>query len=250
MQGTYDYSIYSGCENSIAKDRLPINYTGGVIFLIANKIVVADASSRIGNPKLSGVQYCRGASDSIPDHSGTIFGGSSIFIACNTFTGFNPAVISKYKSGDNGQGVGRAYIAMGNLQANMLADEGLYALDSIKYPSRLNTAANVKNFGKGSAGNTYQRNYYSGVRSISADGKTFTLNSSIGSVGGLVMIHQLQRSAGQDVNSGKFTLARITAKSSNVITVDTAFPIDLDNYYGQMITLSEHEDLEQVFIND
>lgn len=264
QNGTLDSDLHAGAENSITKDRLLLNVGDGALFLIA-KNIVTQPETRLGTyynaakyaeihnfpAENSGVQYCRGASDSKATHDGDIVGGSSMLIVCNNWTGFNPKVISKYFISDvygvpscsKPKGLARCYIACGNLTSKLLADEGLYALDAIRSTTRISTACNINNFGYGTGGDSYVRNYYSGIRNISSDGKTFTLRSSIGTVGGLVMIHQLQKETGEDVDSGKFTLARITAKDNNVITVDTAFPIDLTKYYGQMITLREHGNL-------
>lgn len=252
--GTSDTDPQSGAENSITKDRFLLNVGDGALFLIAKNIVTAP-TTRFGhydNKYYYTPKYCQGSQWGRAGH-----GGSTMLIVCNNWTGFDPKIISKYFSDAtvgtyytltvppvrNPKGLGRCYIACGNLTSTMLADEGLYALDAIRNTTRISTACNINNFGYGTGGDSYVRNYYSGIRNISSDGKTFTLNSSIGTVGGLVMIHQLQRNSGEDVDSGKFTLARITAKDNNVITVDTAFPIDLDKYYGQMITLCEHGNL-------
>ena len=252
--GTSDTDPQSGAENSITKDRFLLNVGDGALFLIAKNIVTVP-TTRFGhydNKYYYAPKYCQGSQWGRAGH-----GGSTMLIVCNNWTGFDPKIISKYFSDAtvgtyytltvppvrNPKGLGRCYIACGNLTPKLLADEGLYALDAIRTPTRLNLHCNINNFGYGTGGDSYVRNYYSGIRSISSDGKTFTLNSSIGTVGGLVMIHQLQKNSGEDVDSGKFTLARITEKDNNVITVDTAFPIDLDKYYGQMITLCEHGNL-------
>lgn len=246
--GTYDTMLYSGCENSITKDRLLLNYGDGIIFLIAKNIVVNDNTSRIGNPNLSGEQYQRGATYSTASTTGSHAGGSTIFIACNNFTGFDPAIISKCKSGSVGQGLGRAYIATGGLIGSILADEGLYALDSVQNSKRLNSALNVRNFGRGEGGdgtNTSSLLATYSVSAVSSDKKTFTCSGISTVIGRLVLVHQLQKTAGANLNSGKFYLARIESynSSAKTMTLDFACDVDPANYYVQIIPLKEFNNL-------
>ena len=105
--GTLDTDLYSGCENSITKDKLLLNCGDGACWILAKNIVTQTAS-RIGNPNSQGVQYCRGATDSKPSHTGSNVGGSSILIACDSWSGFNPANISKYRTNSGGRGLARA----------------------------------------------------------------------------------------------------------------------------------------------
>lgn len=248
QSGSSDTQLYSGCENSICKDCLPINYGDGALFLIAKNIVVSDSSSRIGNPNLTGYQYRRNAIDTSSGYYGNTVGGSSLFIACNNFTGFAPAIISKCTPSTSGKGLGRAYIATGGLIGSILADEGLYALDSVQNSKRLNSALNVKNFGRGEGGNGTNTSSllatYS-VSAVSSDKKTFTCSGISTVIGRLVMVHQLQKTAGANLNSGKFYLARIVSynSSAKTMTLDFACDVDPANYYVQIIPLKEFEDL-------
>lgn len=246
---TLDTALYAGCENSITKDKLLLNVGDGACWILA-KNISTQSTSRIGNPSSSGVQYCRGSSDSKASHSGSNVGGSSILIATNTWTGFSPATISKYRSGATGRGLARAYIATYNLLGTILPDEGLYALDTVRNDKRLTNYCNIRNFGNGSdsvsmrATDTVPINSYAKVTAVSADYKTFTLSSFVtGQVafatGKLVMIHQLQKSSGQDINSGKFILAKIVSISGSNYTVDTAFECDPSSYYVQMLTVPQ-----------
>ena len=249
QNGVLDTALYSGCENSITKDHLYINCGDGACWIIA-KNIVTKTTSRIGNPYSKGVQYCRGASDSKISHSGSNVGGSTIFIATSGWTGFTAANISKYRSGSGGRGLARAYIASRNLHAGMLPDEGLYALDTFSVKSRLMNDCKIKSFGDGSDSGTLNftattpLSSYARVDSVS--GKTFNITKAITGLvdfanSKLVMVHQLQKSSGKDVNSGRFYLARITSISGSTVTLDTASPftIDVDNYYVQMLTVPQ-----------
>lgn len=256
-----DTQLYAGCENSITKDKLLLNCGDGACFIVAKKIVT-QASSRIGNTDIPGVQYCRGSADSKATHSGTIVGGSSILIACSTWPDFKPANIAKYRNpaSEAGRGLARAYIATYNLLSAIRPDEGLYALDAVKNKTRLSNALNIRSFGNGSAGSytetsATQYNSYAKITSVSSDFKTFGV--SVVSTGAfdfanskLVMIHQLQKSSGADVNSGFFTLARITSYNGSSITVDTPFEIDLNKYYGQIILIPEFVNLTPAATNN
>lgn len=246
--GTLDTALYSGCENSITKDRLLLNVGDGAAFIIA-KNISTQSTSRIGNPSIPGVQYCRGSSDSKASHSGSNIGGSTILIAADTWTGFSPANIAKYRSG-SGRGLARAYIALNNLNSAVLPDEGLYALDNISVKGRLSAQCNIKDFGNGSDSvslsnnDSIPMNSYAKVTAVSADYKTFALSSFVDgkitfAVGRLVMIHQLQKSSGQDVNSGRFFLAKITEINGSQYTVDAPFECNPSSYYVQMLTVPQ-----------
>lgn len=260
FDGVWDYDLYAGYENSEAKDYLPINVgigdvvflgqrvekiADGVAFILAKKIVTSNADSRIGNPAKTGVQYCR--VERGKQHSS---GGSNMFIATDNWISFNASIIAKYSDcEDYGRGVPRAYIASRNLHAGMLPDEGLYALDTFSVKDRLTAYCNINSFGDGqdahiTFGNNTVFSSYARVNSF-AD-KTFNITKTITGkvdfdVGKLVMVHQLQKTSGQDVNSGNFYLAKILSISGDNVTLDTAPPFDLNtsNYYVQILTVPQ-----------
>lgn len=247
--GVLDTAVYSGCENSITKDRLLLNVGDGACWILA-KNISTQSTSRIGNPNSKGVQYCRGASDSKISHTGSNVGGSSIFIATGAWSGFSAAVISKYRTRAGGRGLARAYIASNNLHSKMIPDEGLYALDTFSAKGRLPSDCNIKSFGDGqdSGSLTYSEDTilssYARVNSVS--GKLFKITKVYTGLvdfaaGKMVMVHQLQKTSGEDVNSGRFYLAKIMTATGSNITLDTAppFTIDTENYYVQMLTVPQ-----------
>lgn len=260
---TSDSNLYAGCENSITKDHLLLNVGDGACWILAQKIVTS-STARIGNPSLSGVQYCRGATDSINKPDGvTNIGGSTIFIASRQWQGFKPDIIAKYRAGSTGRGLARAYLALRNAYnyADILPDEGLYALDVTHDPNRLKNACNISGFGNGSLGNrTYKTAEVGASNSIAntifnayakvtaASGNTLTISIlDTGyrtqlvdfSVGTLVMLHQARKATANDPNDGKFFLTRITAVSGSTVTLKNSFAIDLNTYYTQLIAIPE-----------
>ena len=160
QNGILDSDPQAGEENLITKDRLLMNLEQGIIFIIAKNIVVTDTSSRIGNSNTSGVQYCRAAADSETKPpvsnsrlmSATNIGGSTIFIACETFEGFAPDLIAKYnvvydetkvaavglptsifadRYVSSYRGLARCYIACQNPPSALIDDGKLYYLDDL-----------------------------------------------------------------------------------------------------------------------
>lgn len=260
INGKLDTDLYSGWENSQTKDRLTLNAYDGAVAIIANKLVIADNSSRIGNPDFSGVAFCRGASDSrnLPTNASNI-GGSTIFIAAGTITNFTPAVIAKYrnKTGTTdaaypAKGLARCYIASNTLLRN---DEGLYAYDCISNPSRLEESMNIKSFGNGSDGSsslTTQLNNYAKVTAIDATRKVLTVTgkTSAGAApfktGALVMFHMNFKTNNKPAYAGKFFLAKILGINGDDITIDTALPAtfanNLDYYACQLVTIPQFSD--------
>lgn len=254
--GTLDTDKYSGWENSATKDRLLLNMGDGAAFIIAKKIVVANDESRIGNPDTTGIQYCRGATDSYNVPSGvTNIGGSTILICAGTFTDFTPKLIAKYRTGTatdgNGAGLARCYIASGTTLRN---DEGLYAYDNISQPSVVTDTLKIKNFGDGSSG-SYNRslailNNYAAVRAFSTNRKTLTVTNmtTSGAVafepGVLVMVHAKNKDSTNTRFAGRFYLAKILGINGNDITLDTSaayntFSNWLGTYYVQIITIPQ-----------
>lgn len=138
-----DSDSRAGEENSLAVERMPLNVGDGACFIFAKNIVVTDPSSRIGNPNLRGVANCRGAADDSNTPNGaTNIGGSNIFIACETFKGFNPAIISKYRSGSAddglGKGLSRAFIHVEKPYLSDVPNDGrLYYLDTPDFNRKL-----------------------------------------------------------------------------------------------------------------
>lgn len=219
--GTLDADKYAGWENSITKDRLLLNVGDGAAFIIAKKIARNNSSSKIGHPYKNGVQFCRGATDSVDLPSEvTNIGGSTILIATSTFQNFGANLIAKYRSSTSavGKGLCRCYIATTSKLRN---DEGLYAYDTIANKSRAATFFNIQSFGDGSAGATVsptkQLNNYA-ILSVDRRYNTarklrVTAITDEGEYkfepGALVMIHITDKGTG-DALSGRFCFAKIT----------------------------------------
>lgn len=267
--GTLDTDKYAGWENSQLKDRFLVNSGNdcgecGACFIVANKVVIADDSSRIGNPNTTGKQFYRGATDSqtynetAPENV-TNIGGATIFLVAGTIENFTPALIAKYRSlteeeisgSDKPEqftrGLARCYIASNTKLRN---DEGLYAYDCISDSSRVSSTLNVRSFGDGSDGtsNNYtgQLNNYLAVTARDSSGKVFTYSSKTSTglalfkVGALVMIYY--RHIQQDTFnfSGEFILAHVLGITDNEITVDTKItPHNLEQYEIQLITIPQ-----------
>ena len=254
--GTLDTDTYSGSENSITKDRLLLNAGDGACFIMAKTINCASGSSRIGNPSTSGVQYCRGASDSpgLPANV-TNLGGSSIAIVTHLFNNFSPNLIAKYRSG-SGRGLARAYLAVLNAHNSPKPDEGLYALDTISRTDRVKSMCNISGFGKGSDGSYSLAadarkcwNSYAAVTAIS--GRVYSISRLSADVeeltnfevGRLVLIHQSRTASASDWQDGRFFLSRITAISGSTVTIKHNFSFNLSTYNVQMIVVPEFQNL-------
>lgn len=257
-----DSNLYAGCENSITKDHLLLNVGDGACWILAQKIVTS-SDARIGNPSLKGVQYCRGATDSVGTPSGaTNVGGSTIFIASRQWQGFKPDIIAKYRSGATGRGLARAYLALRNAYnyADILPDEGLYALDVTHDPNRLKNSCNISGFGNGSLGaHSYTSasslskiifNSYAKITAASGNSVTIsTLSTDYETQlvdfveGTLVMLHQALKTTANNSNDGKFFLTRITAVSGKVVTLKQTFSFDFNTYYYQLIAIPEFTNL-------
>ena len=260
QNGTLDTNLYSGCENSVTKDRLLVNAGDGACLIMASYVSSTSGTSRIGNPATSGVQYCRGASDSEGTPANvTNIGGSTIAVVANTWNNFTPNAIAKYRtvSTPEGRGLARAYLAIRNPYNNIKPDEGLYAQDVLPDANRVKSLFNLYGFGTGQTGTyTYQNvtppkcfNQYAKVTAIS--GRVYTISKlyldveSIvdWTVGAMVMIHQSRKSSGNDYNDGAFKLSRITAISGSTVTIKHNFSFNLSTYNVQMIVVPEFRNL-------
>ncbi len=257
--GTLDTDTHSGSENSITKDHLVVNAGDGACLIFAKTITCSSGSSRIGNPSTSGVQYCRGASDSKNLPSGVSnLGGSTISIITHGFNNFTPALIAKYRSTSSGTGRGlaRAYLAVLNAHNDIIPDEGLYALDVIKRTERVKSMFNITGFGNGSDGNyTLSTNakkcWNSYARVTAISGRVYTISRYYAdvdeltdfTVGRLVMIHQSRKSTGNDWQDGRFFLSRITAVSGSTVTIKHNFSFNLSTYNVQMVVVPEFNNL-------
>ena len=256
--GKLDTDLYSGSENSITKDRLLVNCGDGACLIMAKYINVSSGSSRIGNPDTSGVQYCRGASDSSGTPAGfSNLGGSTIAVVTHQFSNFTPALIAKYHSGSDGRGLARAYLAVLNAHNSPKPDEGLYALDTISRPERLKSMCNISGFGNAQDGSynltsyTPQKcwNSYAAVTAIS--GRVYTIARRPAdkteltdfTVGRLVLIHQMRKASANDWEDGRFFMSRITAVSGSTVTIKHNFSFNLSNYYVQMVVVPEFNNL-------
>lgn len=251
--GTRDIDKYSGWENSQTKYRFLMNTGDGAAFIVADKLVVANNASRIGNPNFKGIQFCRGASDSrnLPTNA-TNIGGATILLVAGTITDFSPNIIAKYRSTAETEetGLARCYIASNTILRN---DEGLYAYDCISDSSRLSASyPNIKSFGDGSSGEstlTTQLNNYAVITAIDSTRQVLTVSNKTTkgaeplAIGRLVMIHKKSKGDkfGQD---GRFLLAKILGINGDDITLDSAIPDSLvtdafDSYNWQLISIPQ-----------
>ena len=260
--GVKDTDSVSGTENYNTKNRWPINVGDGTLVIIAKNIVF-NGGNRIGNPDTAGVQYCRGATDSPNLPSGvTNIGGSTIAIISEKITGWEPAIIAKYRTGSaddgKGKGLARAYIAttyQGTMGSLINTDEGLYALDNISQPNLLTTHCAVKSFGNGTlnatlnggtAGNAYgiisNDNPANAPRVTSRIVNTSAKNFTIGT---LCMAHVLYKeptaNLGGNAFNGSFSLCRITGINGDIVTVNGKVN---DTWYSQLITIPEYRNLK------
>ena len=258
--GTLDTDLYSGSENSIAQNKLLLNAGDGACLIMAKTINCSSGSSRIGNPTTQGVQYCRGATDSVGLPANvTNVGGSTIAIVTHLFNNFTPNLIAKYRSTTDGAGRGlaRAYLAVLNAHNSPKPDEGLYALDVICRDNRLKNMCNISGFGNAQDG-TYNLanttpskcwNSYAKVTAIS--GRVYTISRVTASaeeftdfaVGRLVLIHQSRKASADDWEDGRFFMSRITAVSGSTVTIKHNFSFNLSNYNVQMIVVPEFQNL-------
>ena len=233
--GLLDVELWAGYENWRTRDNLYLNVGDGITF-IAAKSITGHEDSRIGNPETYGVQFCRGASDSVggKPSNATIIGGSTIFIACEDFTNFYPKMIAKYRNSNSqaGQGLARCYIASKN--STLQIDEGLYAFDIVSNPNKITKELNIRNFGNGSLGDvanpTAQLSNYARITAISSDGYrlTYTGKTTLGlapiTTGALVMIHSSRVvndiTADTAAKIGNFRIATVIADNGVTITLD------------------------------
>lgn len=255
--GKLDTDLYSGAENSIAKDKLLLNCGDGACLIMAKTINCSSGSSRIGNPDTYGVQYCRGASDSTGTPSGfSNIGGSTIAIVTHQFTNFSPSLIAKYHSGSDGRGLARAYLAVLNAHNSPKPDEGLYALDTICRPERVKSMCNISGFGNGQDGSynlasDANKCWNSYARVTAVSGRVFTISRiavdveefTDFAVGRLVLIHQSRKASAADWQDGRFYLSRITALSGNTVTIKHNFSFNLSTYNVQMVVVPEFQNL-------
>lgn len=246
-----DTDTFSGYENSTAKYRLPLNVGDGAAFIIA-KSIKTTSSTRIGNPSTKGVQFCRGASDSANCPSGvTNVGGSNLLICAESWTNFLPAVIAKYRSGSQGKGLCRCYIASNTELTN---DEGLYSYDIISEPTRLKTNCGIKDFGNGSSANvtnpTSDVNVFARVTSFEGSNIINYTNKSKDfnfSSGALLMIH-FKTKGTYTSNDGVFYFAKVASDDGFRITLRDKLPdsitaINLNYYFCQVIRVLQYDNL-------
>lgn len=240
-----------GHENSRTMQHLPLNYPGGAIFIITKKLT-CNSNSRIGNPNVEGEARNTYRSNTAVNEA--YWGGSSIFIAAETISEFNPKIIAKYPTpaeDDNRRGKPRCLIAT---ETEIPCDEGLYAHERISDPTRMSRTFNIKDFGDGSDGTKSniktQLNNYAAVSAIDKTRKVFTVadRTSDGLAkfkeGALVMVHVNLKSE-YATHAGKFIFAHILGINLNQITIDTEFfpnyksSITPANYEIQMITVPQ-----------
>ena len=240
-----DEGKYSAWENHITANRFLLNRESGALFLVS-QLIVGDENSRIGNTNATGANFTRT----------NICGGSTILMACNTFSNFSEKMIAKSNQNNRGNlptyGFSRCYIASNTKLRN---DEGLYAYDTISDKNRLTKSLNIKSFGEGNVGSLIdparQFNNYAYIISIDSDGKTITCADKTTNgiapfrVGELVMVHVSCMKGTNTSSLGKFKLARIEAIHNTTIKldIDVSDVVLLNNYHCQVISIPEFENL-------
>ena len=247
QQGIDNYADYACWENHIAAKKLSLNAGDGVVFIAANQIKFNNTeTNRIGNKGVTGARYTR-------DNRS---GGSSIFIAADKITGFKADEIGTASSVDNGQGLGRCYIASNTPLPN---DEAQYAYDNISDEKRLKTETGIRSFGNGKMGNmtnpTVPVNNYAKVTSIDFEGKILQITNMTTdglakfAKGSLVMFHVSKQKSQNDINLiGKFMVAKIAAINGSNVTLnlslsDMISPSSLANYCCQLIAIPQFKNL-------
>ena len=249
--GEGDFAKFSGQENFITAERFLLNAGDGAAFIVA-KNISGNVSSRIGNVQTHGAHFCRGAENSVGVKPSNITnkGGSSIFIAAETFQNFNPKMIAKYRDAKlyEGAGLCRCYIATNTKLRN---DEGLYSYDVIDNPQRLRTL-NIKNFGDKTFGDILNPkkpiNNYAQVVTISQGNcrLTFTNETTNGlapiETGAFILLQVIQKTGHFTEDAGKILVAKILSRVQNSIVIDTPAPeIDLENYILQIVSIPRFE---------
>lgn len=246
-RGEGDVAKYAGQENFITADNFLVNAGDGAV-IIAAKNIVGNSDSRIGNVDTFGAQFCRGATNSIGNKPADVtnIGGSTILIATENFTDFNPKMIAKYRDIDayEGRGLARCYIACNNPLRN---DEGLYSYDILSDANRMRDELNINDFGDGSFGactNPHKPlNNYAKIIGISQGGCKLTIADETVTglapidTDALVLVQVIQKRKVGDV--GKITVAHVWARYDNHLTVDFPFNIDLNDYDAQVISIPQ-----------
>lgn len=237
-----------GWENHITQRQLLLNAGDGVAWLLAKKISVFSATSRIGGTTagVANFPYNNIFSKIATIVPSNIAGGSTILIASDAISGFVPDIISKGKS--TGQGYGRCYIAT---ETALPADERLYAQDCLSNPLRLRNLG-IKDFGNGTLGNVVNPtgciNSYANVTAI--DGQKIVIENIVNgiygtfSAGMAVMFHVTTKKTTSDsALFGKFFNTKIIATAIGEITLESPIPfmVPLENYYCQLITIPQFE---------
>lgn len=267
VNGTLDTDLYSGYENYDTAKHFVLNVNSGAAMIIAKKLTFG-SNARIGNPNKKGIQRCRGAADSynLPEGVSNV-GGSTILIAAETISEFDPAFIAKYRETtmDTALGLGRAYIATESTLPN---DEGLYAYDCINTPERLENETGIKGYGDsrhGAANNSQavkQQNNYAKVKSIQAYESTTTCTLTDMTkdgvakfeTGALVMIHASYKSAYKHL--GRFIVAKVISTTTTSITLDKSIntlnlsDFDVSHYNFQAITIPQYSSYTLSGTND
>ncbi|MBR1645200.1 MAG: hypothetical protein IJ685_00340 [Selenomonadaceae bacterium] len=246
-----DIDTYSGWENSDTRNHFFLNAGDGAAFIIAKKMT-CHANSRIGNTATYGVQFYRGATNSVTYNETapsnvTNVGGSTILVAAQTIENFTCKMFAKYRSSSltAGQGICRCYIAS---ETKLRNDEGLYAYDCISNKSRLKSAFGIKNFGNGSFGDlnnvTTQLNNYAKVTAINGNKVTYTGATTDGlaqfAQGAMVMIHWNHKNSTTVAEAGRFFIANVIDEYNGVLTLDATPPnISITNYACQVVAIPQ-----------
>ena len=220
FRGETDAGELAGEENI---DGLTLNAGDGACFISARKIIGSE-NSRIGNPKTYGKANCRAAADTIFKPSNvTNIGGSSIFIAAETFDDFNPKMLAKYRSAElpAGKGLARAYIAT---NSDIPADGKLYARDFVADIHRVKNFG-VKDFGDGSFGDSTnpktRLNNFAAVKKV----RNYCVDYEQENLTGLAAFKVGALCLAKGKN---FAVARILADVNHTLTLDSLIPDDTD----------------------
>ena len=251
--GTLDADKYAGWENHITARQMLLNAGDGVAFIMVKNFVQSGTASRIGGT-VAGTQYCRGAADSAGLTAGTTnIGGSTILLAADNISNFNPVVISKVRA-TAGQGLGRCYIAS---DTKLRADEGLYAYDVISNNMRAMKNLNIKDYGTGRHGGvgatpTQPLNNYAALVSVDNSGKIITYANlttngmATFDAGSTIMIHVSKVKNSDYAYVGKYMLAKIVKHdtTNKQIIIDTAISTvipmaSIANYNIQIVSVFE-----------
>lgn len=214
-------------------ERFLLNAGDGAAFILAKNFICSD-DARIGNPKSQGVANCEGGEDLTP--SVVNVGGSSIILVADNLS-IKPKNISKYRSGENGKGFAKCYIAS-NTQLDF--DEKLYAFDVLSDKSRLKNIG-VENFGAGTYSDVNPNYQLNNFASVFCNGnKLYYKNKT---VKGLAALQTGAMVIVQNLYDAKFIVTKILQDVHedyrNYFVIDR----EVDFHPAQIISVAEFDNL-------